>query len=132
MAGYGDDIDMTELTLGPPGKAGSSSSKGRRRKVEEDAIYVKVSMDGAPYLRKLDLTVYRGYEDLIMSLSDMFRCYSLGGLEGYDECEFAVAYEDGDGDWMLVGDVPWKMFVSSCRRMRIMKGSEAKGLGSSD
>lgn len=52
--------------------------RGRRRKVEEDAIYVKVSMDGAPYLRKLDLTVYRDYEDLIMSLSDMFRCYSLG------------------------------------------------------
>lgn len=52
--------------------------RGRRRKVEEDAIFVKVSMDGAPYLRKLDLTVYRGYEELIMSLSEMFRCYSLG------------------------------------------------------
>jgi hypothetical protein len=27
MAGYGEDIDMTELTLGPPGKVGSSSSR---------------------------------------------------------------------------------------------------------
>ncbi|KAE8705538.1 Auxin-induced protein AUX28 [Hibiscus syriacus] len=33
-----------------------------------------------------------------------------------------------DGDWMLVGDVPWEMFVSSCKRLRIMKGSEAIGL----
>ena len=22
-------------------------------------------------------------------------------------CEFALTYEDKDGDWMLVGDVPW-------------------------
>ncbi|BAS86322.1 Os03g0742900, partial [Oryza sativa Japonica Group] len=32
------------------------------------------------------------------------------------------------GDWMLVGDVPWQMFVESCKRLRIMKGSEAIGL----
>lgn len=27
----------------------------------------------------------------------------LGGLS-----EFALTYEDKDGDWMLVGDVPWR------------------------
>ncbi|KAG8480992.1 hypothetical protein CXB51_025696 [Gossypium anomalum] len=32
------------------------------------------------------------------------------------------------GDWMLVGDVPWRMFVSSVRRLRIMRTSEANGL----
>ncbi|KAG8379891.1 hypothetical protein BUALT_Bualt07G0136400 [Buddleja alternifolia] len=32
-------------------------------------------------------------------------------------------YEDKDGDWMLVGDVPWKL--------RLMKNSEAIGLGNS-
>jgi len=30
---------------------------------------------------------------------------------------------------MLVGDVPWEMFADSCRRLRIMKGSDAIGLG---
>lgn len=26
-----------------------------------------------------------------------------------DECNnYVVTYEDKDGDWMLVGDVPWK------------------------
>jgi auxin-responsive protein IAA len=29
---------------------------------------------------------------------------------------------------MLVGDVPWEMFADSCRRLRIMKGSDAIGL----
>jgi auxin-responsive protein IAA len=42
--------------------------------------------------------------------------------------EYVPSYEDKDGDWMLVGDVPWPMFVESCKRLRIMKGSEAIGL----
>ena len=49
--------------------------------------------------------------------------------EGYNGSDYAPTYEDKDGDWMLVGDVPWEMFVTSCKRLRIMKGSEAKGLG---
>ena len=48
--------------------------------------------------------------------------------EGYNGSEYAPTYEDKDGDWMLVGDVPWQMFVESCKRLRIMKGSEAIGL----
>lgn len=103
--------------------------------------------------------------------------------------EYVLTYEDKDGDWMLVGDVPWeyvslpelshlrkwymkgnrklslysfiapffllsslwtavlwdlpiknrnwyisshcscRMFISSCKRLRIMRGSEATGLG---
>ena len=43
--------------------------------------------------------------------------------------EYVLTYEDKDGDWMLVGDVPWEMFMSSCKKLRIMKGSEARGLG---
>ncbi|GFP98004.1 auxin-induced protein aux28 [Phtheirospermum japonicum] len=43
--------------------------------------------------------------------------------------DYVPTYEDKDGDWMLVGDVPWGMFVGSCKRLRIMKGTEAKGLG---
>uniref|UniRef100_J3LDN0 Auxin-responsive protein n=1 Tax=Oryza brachyantha TaxID=4533 RepID=J3LDN0_ORYBR len=30
-----------------------------------------------------------------------------------------------DDDWMLVGDVPWDRFVNSCKRLRVMIGSEA-------
>lgn len=44
------------------------------KKVEsETRMYVKVSMDGAPYLRKVDLKVYNGYTDLLKALESMFK-----------------------------------------------------------
>ncbi|KAI4372578.1 hypothetical protein MLD38_010791 [Melastoma candidum] len=84
---------------------------------------VKVSMDGAPYLRKIDLETYKGYSDLLDDLQDMFK-FKVGEYserDGYNGSEFVPTYEDKDGDWMLVGDVPWNMFMGSCKRLRIMK-----------
>lgn len=98
---------------------------------ESAGNFIKVSMDGAPYLRKIDLKVYKGYSELLKAMEDMFK-FSAGEYserEGYNGSEFVPTYEDKDGDWMLVGDVPWEMFFTSCKRMRIMKGSEARGLG---
>ncbi|XVE65916.1 hypothetical protein DITRI_Ditri08aG0038000 [Diplodiscus trichospermus] len=45
------------------------------KKSESDGpgIYVKVSMDGAPYLRKIDLKVYTGYPELLQALENMFK-----------------------------------------------------------
>lgn len=89
-------------------------------------------------------------------------------MESGNGIEYMPTYEDKDGDWMLVGDVPWKyvilfqtfilvfttihiyactcmfhflklrmvsgcfcrMFVESCKRIRLMISSEAIGLGS--
>ncbi|KAL9389962.1 hypothetical protein Peur_018567 [Populus x canadensis] len=92
-------------------------------------MYVKVSMDGAPYLRKIDLKVYKGYPELLKALENMFKL-TIGEYserEGYKGSEYAPTYEDKDGDWMLIGDVPWDMFLSSCKKLRIIKGSEARG-----
>lgn len=103
------------------------------KKPESDhssGMYLKVSMDGAPYLRKIDLKVYKSYPELLKALQNMFKC-TIGVYserEGYNGSDYAPTYEDKDGDWMLVGDVPWEMFTNSCRRLRIMKRSEAKGL----
>lgn len=111
-----------------------NSFQARKMEAEAVGIFVKVSMDGAPYLRKIDLKVYRGYKELREALEELFKCFSLGellGMEGYNGSEYAITYEDKDGDWMLVGDVPWEMFISSCKRLRIMRESEARGLGSS-
>ncbi|KAJ4957431.1 hypothetical protein NE237_024542 [Protea cynaroides] len=108
-------------------------------------LYVKVSMDGAPYLRKVDLKTYSNYTELSSALENMFSCFTIGqcashgvpGRDGLSESrlmdlihgsEYVLTYEDKDGDWMLVGDVPWEMFTDSCRRLRIMKGSDAIGL----
>ncbi|WMV31882.1 hypothetical protein MTR67_025267 [Solanum verrucosum] len=96
-------------------------------------MYVKVSMDGAPYLRKIDLRVYKNYQELLKALEFMFK-HPIGVYlekEGYTTSgsDYVLTYEDKDGDWMLVGDVPLDMFINSCKRLRIMKGSDAKGLG---
>ncbi|XP_022575253.1 auxin-responsive protein IAA2-like isoform X2 [Brassica napus] len=94
--------------------------------------YVKVSMDGAPYLRKIDLKTYKNYSELLKELENMFK-FTIGEYserEGYRGSGVVPTYEDKDGDWMLVGDVPWDMFSSSCKRLRIMKGSDALALDS--
>ncbi|MCD7447780.1 Auxin-responsive protein iaa16 [Datura stramonium] len=107
------------------------------------AAFVKVSVDGAPYLRKVDLKMYKSYQQLSDALGKMFSSFTIGncGTQGFKDfmnesklidllngSDYVPTYEDKDGDWMLVGDVPWEMFVDSCRRLRIMKGSEAIGL----
>ncbi|PHU21775.1 Auxin-responsive protein IAA16 [Capsicum chinense] len=107
------------------------------------AAFVKVCMDGAPYLRKVDLKMYKSYKELSDALTKMFSSFTNGnyGSQGMidfmnesklmdllNSSEYVPTYEDKDGDWMLVGDVPWEMFVDSCKRLRIMKGSEAIGL----
>jgi len=84
-------------------------------------------MDGAPYLRKVDLRMYKGYRELREALEAMFVSSNSGSA---NLSEFAVTYEDKDGDLMLVGDVPFEMFTSTCKKLRIMKRSEATGLGS--
>ncbi|XP_057959740.1 auxin-responsive protein IAA14-like isoform X2 [Malania oleifera] len=105
--------------------------------------YVKVCMDGAPYLRKVDLKMYKSYQELSDALAKMFSSFTMGNYGGQrmidfmnesklmdllNSSEYVPTYEDKDGDWMLVGDVPWEMFVDSCKRLRIMNGSEAIGL----
>ncbi|KAF5752354.1 auxin-responsive protein IAA14 isoform X2 [Tripterygium wilfordii] len=109
-----------------------------------NAAFVKVSMDGAPYLRKVDLKMYKSYQQLSDALAKMFSSFTMGNYNGaqgmidfmnesklmdlLNSSDYVPTYEDKDGDWMLVGDVPWEMFVDSCKRLRIMKGSEAIGL----
>uniref|UniRef100_A0A0E0KZZ3 Auxin-responsive protein n=1 Tax=Oryza punctata TaxID=4537 RepID=A0A0E0KZZ3_ORYPU len=135
-----------------------SSKEDAEAKQGQGFLYVKVSMDGAPYLRKVDLKTYKNYKDLSSALEKMFigfttgemsrvtlasasvhftlpyvcGCIAISGKDGISESrkdgEYVLTYEDKDGDWMLVGDVPWEMFANSCRRLRIMKGSDAIGL----
>ncbi|XP_010526458.1 PREDICTED: auxin-responsive protein IAA27 [Tarenaya hassleriana] len=122
---------------------GENSEEAKVR--SESCLYVKVSMEGAPYLRKIDLKMYKSYVELSSALEKMFSCFKIGqfgshggsGRDGLNESrlsdllrgsEYVVTYEDKDGDWMLVGDVPWEMFIDSCKRLRIMKSSEAIGL----
>lgn len=96
-------------------------------------MFVKVNMDGMTVGRKVDLNAYKSYEGLLQALEEMFRP-SYSGRESdvkrfllSSEPDFVLVYEDKEGDWMLVGDVPWSMFISTVRRLRITRGSEANG-----
>ncbi|KAF8024718.1 hypothetical protein BT93_F1789 [Corymbia citriodora subsp. variegata] len=108
-------------------------------KLGSGALFIKVSMDGAPYLRKVDLKHYSAYQELSSALEKMFSCFTIGALgremlsesklkDLLDGAEYVLTYEDKDGDWMLVGDVPWEMFLDTCKRLRIMKSCDAIGL----
>ncbi|GJN38740.1 hypothetical protein PR202_gb27809 [Eleusine coracana subsp. coracana] len=116
----------------------------RRNALREEAAaagckLVKVAVDGAPYLRKVDLAAHDGYAPLLRALHAMFAS-CLAFVRGAEDgvlarlvdsatgAEYVPTYEDKDGDWMLVGDVPFKMFVDSCKRIRLMKSSEAVNL----
>lgn len=65
-------------------------------------MYVKVSFEGTPFLRKVDLGMVKGYGDLVGAMEKLF------GRPIGCSSECTITYEDRDGDWMLVGDVPWK------------------------
>ncbi|KAG4131681.1 hypothetical protein ERO13_D09G228200v2 [Gossypium hirsutum] len=96
--------------------------------------FIKVNMDGIRIGRKVDLNAHSSYHSLASALENMF-VRSAGAekqqltmpsklLDG--SSEFVLTYEDKEGDWMLVGDVPWMMFLTSVRRLRIMKTSELR------
>ncbi|KAB2003651.1 hypothetical protein ERO13_D11G139700v2 [Gossypium hirsutum] len=112
------------------------------------SLFVKVNMDGIPIGRKVDLNAHGSYEKLAKTLEDMFletspsvsqvgsRALEHGTTNKLTRppklldvsSDFALTYKDKEGDWMLVGDVPWELFVSSVKRLRIMRTSEATGL----
>nr|ADB85306.1 putative OsIAA16-like auxin-responsive protein [Phyllostachys edulis] len=38
--------------------------------------------------------------------------------------EYTLVYEDDEGDQMLVGDIPWNMFISTAKRLRVLRSSD--------
>ncbi|KAK3159470.1 hypothetical protein QOZ80_2AG0150500 [Eleusine coracana subsp. coracana] len=100
--------------------------------------WVKVNMDGDVIGRKVDLNAHHSYKTLASALELMFMKPSIGlctsssakSLKLLDNSsEYQLTYEDREGDWMLVGDVPWELFVGSVKRLRIMRNTDANGLG---
>ncbi|KAK6153715.1 hypothetical protein DH2020_013354 [Rehmannia glutinosa] len=138
--GTNSDYEVSSVSTPPPSKAqvvGWPPVRSyRKNMMMKNCKYVKVAVDGAPYLRKVDLQIYTSYHQLMAALEEMFTCFTICNvlnerkiMDNANGTEYVPTYEDRDGDWMLVGDVPWKMFVESCKRLRLMKSSEAIGLG---
>ncbi|XP_021752379.1 auxin-responsive protein IAA31-like [Chenopodium quinoa] len=98
--------------------AEKSNSRPRR-----ETLFVKVSMEGIPIGRKLDLLAHHGYHSLITTLVQMFRTTILSSdvicHDSPENCHI-LTYEDKEGDWMMVGDVPWEMFLTTVKRLKIV------------
>ncbi|CAA0822390.1 Auxin-responsive protein IAA26 [Striga hermonthica] len=116
-----------------PGKNFDGKSADNRPKT----LFVKINMDGVPIGRKVDLKAYDSYDKLSCAVDELFRGLLAaqsdfsaeeerkvaGGLLNGNR-EYTLVYEDNEGDRMLVGDVPWHMFVSTVKRLRVLKSSE--------
>lgn len=104
---------------------------------------VKINMDGIPIGRKVDLAACDSYERLSLAVKDLFHGFLQvqrdpskveRTQQGADETifsqlldgsgEYTLVYEDSEGDRMLVGDVPWNVFVSTAKRLKVLRSSE--------
>lgn len=104
---------------------------------ERKGLFVKINMDGIPIGRKIDLMACDSYDKLSSVVDELFRGLVAAQMDrrGTEERraitglldgsgEFTLVYEDDEGDRMLVGDVPWDMFVSTAKRLRVLKSSD--------
>ncbi|CAN1199908.1 Auxin-responsive protein IAA30 [Linum perenne] len=115
----------TDLRLGRTTAAEEGIDGGR----SNATFFVKVYMEGIPIGRKLDLLAYASYEDMITTLDDMFGTHILWDEMVCDQINnysqqvqyHVLTYEDKEGDWLIVGDVPWEMFVSCVKRLKITR-----------
>ncbi|PRQ46319.1 putative transcription factor interactor and regulator AUX-IAA family [Rosa chinensis] len=82
-----------------------------------NSTFVKVKMEGVGIARKIDLSQHQNFQTLQRTLMHMF-----------DKCEidsdnYKLTYQDREGDWLLAHDqdVPWRTFVRSVQRLKLLK-----------
>ncbi|KAJ0978710.1 hypothetical protein J5N97_014184 [Dioscorea zingiberensis] len=101
-----------------------SALEEKRNERHQDSLFVKVYMEGLPIGRKLDLFSLHSYDGLLKTLSRMFKatilCTDVAAQVSSSDIHF-LTYEDKEGDWMMVGDVPWEMFLTTVKRLKITR-----------
>ncbi|KAK3160584.1 hypothetical protein QOZ80_1BG0061520 [Eleusine coracana subsp. coracana] len=132
------------LASSRPPPQSSSPSAHQDRKKGGGGAFVKINMDGVPIGRKVDLAAYGGYAELSAAVGKLFRgllaaqrdpaaaddddeeeqAPVIGGAMDGGSGEYTLVYEDEEGDRVLVGDVPWEMFVATAKRLRVLKSSD--------
>ncbi|KAJ4959483.1 hypothetical protein NE237_026594 [Protea cynaroides] len=92
----------------------------QRNEIRPNSMYVKVKMEGVAIGRKVDLSLHHSYQTLINTLIDMFGKYQEDKRGSYD-APYTLAYRDTDGDWLLVGDIPWQTFIRCVQCLMILR-----------
>ncbi|GJU26491.1 auxin-induced protein 22D-like protein [Tanacetum coccineum] len=140
-----DNFDLeTELRLGFPGiddqtekKTSLSGNKRSSSEMESTTCSEENESRFSPPMKEqvVGWPPVRSYRKNILQVKknelESGSVWLYSEKEGYNGSMHTPTYEDKYGDWMLVGDVPWEMFISSCKRLRIMKSCEARGLNDS-
>ncbi|KAI3453842.1 hypothetical protein Pfo_010505 [Paulownia fortunei] len=91
----------------------SHSSRSRTKKVQ---------MQGVAVGRAVDLTILKGYDELITELEEMFEIK--GELRTRNKWE--IVFTDDEADMMLMGDDPWPEFCNMVRRIFICSSQDVK------
>ncbi|KAI8560755.1 hypothetical protein RHMOL_Rhmol04G0280800 [Rhododendron molle] len=109
---------------------GSKNTNSGGKEIKGHIGFVKVNMDGLAIGRKVDLNSHASYDTLAQALEEMFfkPNITIGPIRGEKEqatkpsklldgsSDFVLTYEDKEGDWMLVGDVPWGFLAQEWRK----------------
>ncbi|XBI25438.1 hypothetical protein VPH35_050376 [Triticum aestivum] len=104
--------------------------KGADEPAGRKGLFVKVNMDGVPIGRKVELKEHGSYADLSATVDKLFRSLlaaqrdTAAAPDAIAGGEYTLVYEDDEGDRMLVGDVPWHMFIVTAKRLRGLKSSD--------
>ncbi|KAG8376257.1 hypothetical protein BUALT_Bualt09G0044300 [Buddleja alternifolia] len=85
--------------------------------------YTKVQKRGSVG-RTIDVTRYKGYDELRHDLARMFGIEGL--LEDPQRNEWQLVYVDHENDILLVGDDPWEEFVSCVQSIKILSSAEVQ------
>ncbi|KAK3425692.1 hypothetical protein EUGRSUZ_F02172 [Eucalyptus grandis] len=71
-------------------------------KLGSGALFIKVSMDGAPYLRKVDLKHYSAYQELSSALEKMFSCFTIGEICPHIDLMAKIEVEERNSDELFM------------------------------
>ncbi|KAI3724774.1 hypothetical protein L1987_64539 [Smallanthus sonchifolius] len=96
---------------------------GNQTQQQRMRTYTKVQKRGSVG-RTIDVTRYKGYEELRQDLARMFGIE--GELEDAQRMEWKLVYVDHETDILLVGDDPWEEFVSCVQSIKILSYSEVQ------
>ncbi|XP_006659040.1 auxin-responsive protein IAA25-like [Oryza brachyantha] len=124
-----DAEDPSKVKLCSDEGHGSIDATQERRPLS--TMFVKVNLEGYAVGRKIDLKAHRSYDSLSRALQSMFHGFLSDGIatrddeqqqqleKGTKKKRYVLVYEDNEGDRMLVGDVPWELFIASVKRLYI-------------
>ncbi|XVF89152.1 hypothetical protein PTKIN_Ptkin19aG0107300 [Pterospermum kingtungense] len=116
---------------------------GENPESSKPQMFIKVNMEGVPIGRKVNLSAYNSYEQLSLAIHELFSGLLAAQRDSFatqigkkieelvkadGSGDYTLIYEDDEGDRVLAGDVPWHMFVSTAKRLHVLKSSELSTL----